>query len=305
MENDFRNLDLNLLVVFNVLMREKSVSRAAEALYLGQPAISNSLSRLRALLEDDLFVRASGEMVPTTKASELHKTIFPALQSIHASIFAPQEFNPLTDHRTFTLGMRDWVEAWLMPLLLEKLSEVAPNVRIRVQVADDSFTESLLENDQIDFAITNSLTGPKWMIHQTLANMDYVAVYDGKATELKYPLSLEEFISVPHLMTSTKGAFKGAVDEVLNELNLHREVIYTTTRFNALPQILKQIKAIATLPEPVARTWETTYNLTASKLPFALKQYSLTLTHHEKNSNDQAFLWMKQLIKAISCNTTS
>jgi len=305
MESDFRNLDLNLIVVFNALVRERSVSKAAASLYLGQPAVSNSLARLRLLLEDELFVRASGEMVPTTKALELHKTLLPALQAIHAAIFEPPEFNPLTDHRTFTLGMRDWVEAWLMPKLLENLQEIAPNIKIRVQVADDNFVESLLESDQIDFAITNAVAGPKWMIHNKLASMEYVAIYDGRTVKSEENLSLEEFISAPHLLTSTKGEFEGAVDEVLNELNIHREVIYTTTRFNALAQILKQIKAIATLPEPVARSWETTYRLTTSPLPFKLRQYELTLTHHEKNDNDQAFLWMKTLITKIASISVS
>lgn len=305
MESDFRNIDLNLLVVFNALMRERNVSRAAASLYLGQPAVSNSLARLRLLLEDELFVRASGEMVPTTKALELHKTLLPALQAIHVAIFEPQEFNPLTDHRTFTLGMRDWVESWLMPQLLENLQEKAPNIKIRVQVADDNFVESLLENDQIDFAITNAVSGPKWMIHSRLASMDYVAVYDEKTVNSKGNLSLEEFISVPHLLTSTKGEFKGAVDEVLNEIGIRREVIYTTTRFNALAQILKQIKAIATLPEPVARSWEATYDLNTSQLPFKLRQYDLTLTHHEKNDNDQAFIWMKALITEIISDSNS
>lgn len=299
MENDFRNLDLNLLVVFNALMHERNVSKAAEKLFLGQPAVSNSLARLRTVLEDELFLRVGGEMVPTKKASDLHIAIYPALQKIHSAIFEPYGFNPATDNRTFTLGMRDWVEAWIMPLLLEKLEKLAPKIRIRVQVANDTIAASLFEDNQIDFAITKSIEGPKWLNQQPLATLEYVAVYDSNSVNFGDEITLDEFVSVPHLMTSTKGDFSGSVDRCLSQSNKTRDVIYTTTRFNALPHILKQIKAIATIPEPVAQSWVATYGLQVTKLPFILDRFDLTLMHHEKNTNDQAFIWMKSLIDSL------
>lgn len=303
MENDFRGLDLNLLVVFNALMSERNVSRAAEKLFLGQPAVSNSLARLRTVFGDELFVRVGGEMVPTKKATDLHSEIYPALQQIHAAIFEPQGFNPATDTRVFTLGMRDWVEAWIMPLLLEKLEKLAPRIRIRVQVANDTVAASLFEENEIDFAITKSIEGPKWLNQQPLTTLEYVAIYDKTSIDFGDEITLDEFVSVPHLMTSTKGDFSGSVDRCLAQSNKTRDVIYTTTRFNALPHILKQIKAIATIPEPVARSWVCTYGLKVTKLPFILDKFDLTLMHHEKNTNDQAFVWMKSLIASMFINS--
>ncbi len=300
MENDFRSLDLNLLVVFNVLMRERNVSKAAEKLFLGQPAVSNSLAKLRIIIKDELFIRGSGEMIPTTRANELHDRLYPALNSIHAAIFEPQGFNPLTDSRIFTIGMRDWVEAWLMPILLKKLEILAPNIRLRVRVADDTIAASLFEENCIDFAITRSLEGPKWLKHHHLTTMRYAGIYDSSSMKFNNQITVDEFVSVPHLMTSPKGDFYGLVDQCLHKLNKTRDVIYSTTRFNAIPHVLKQIKAIATVPEPVAKSWEETFKLKMVRLPVELEGFDLSLTHHEKHSNDHAFQWMKDLVETIS-----
>jgi DNA-binding transcriptional LysR family regulator len=305
MENDFRGWDLNLLVLFNVMMRERNVSKAAEALYLGQPAVSNSLAKLRGLLEDDLFVRANGEMVPTTRAEELFKQIQPALTSIHSVIFETEEFNPAKDNRIFNLGMRDWVEAWLMPLLFEKLQELAPGIKIRVHVADETMAKLLIENNEIDLALTNSLEGPRWLEHQSLAKMEYMAIYNEKFLQTNDQLTLAEYVSIPHLTTPTKGDLVGLVDTFLKENGLERRVVYSSTRFNALPLILKNYAGITTVPEPLAKNWQEIYNLKTSRLPFTMDGFELTLSHHAKRIKDPGLIWMKALIENIVLNVTN
>jgi LysR family transcriptional regulator, mexEF-oprN operon transcriptional activator len=106
-KNDFKRLDLNLLVAFQVLVREKSVSRAAERMFLGQPAMSGALARLRDVLQDEILVRTGRGMEPTTKALTLYAQLTPALESIRATLFEKPAFDPATQSRTFHLGMRD------------------------------------------------------------------------------------------------------------------------------------------------------------------------------------------------------
>src|ERR1043165_8567302 len=134
--NDLRRLDLNLLVAFLVLVREKSVSRAAERLFLGQPAMSGALARLRDVLKDEILVRTGRGMEPTTKALALSAQLTPALESIRTTLFEQPEFDPATESRTFHLGMRDWVETWLMPGLMARIQRAAPRVRIAVRASD-------------------------------------------------------------------------------------------------------------------------------------------------------------------------
>src|SRR5215472_5099281 len=144
--NDFRNLDLNLLIAFQALVREKSVSRAAERLFLGQPAMSGALARLRDVLQDEILVRTGRGMEPTTKALALHAQLTPALESIRAALFEQPAFDPATQTRTFHLGMRDWVEAWLMPALIARVQQAAARVRIAVLASDARLGARMLEN---------------------------------------------------------------------------------------------------------------------------------------------------------------
>src|SRR5262245_63161385 len=134
--NDFRKFDLNLLLAFQVLVRERSVSRAAERLFLGQPAMSGALARLRQVFQDEILVRTGRGMEPTTKALALYAQLTPALESIRATLFEHPVFDPATQSRTFHLGMRDWVEAWLVPELIVCIQQTAPRVRIAVRASD-------------------------------------------------------------------------------------------------------------------------------------------------------------------------
>src|SRR5215813_8420953 len=153
-ENDLRRLDLNLLVTFQVLVREKSVSRAAERLFLGQPAMSAALARLRDVLQDEILVRTGRGMEPTTKALALYAQLAPPLESIRTTLFEQPAFDPATQSRTFRLGMRDWVESWLMPALVARLQQAAPRVRIAVRASDTQQGARMLENEEIDLGVS-------------------------------------------------------------------------------------------------------------------------------------------------------
>src|SRR5215475_521994 len=147
-ENDFKRLDLNLLVAFQVLVRERSVSRAAERLFLGQPAMSGALARLRQAFRDKILVRTGRGMEPTTKALALYAQLTPALESIRATLLEQPVFDPATQSRTFHLGMRDWVETWLMPGLVAHVQRAAPQVRIAVRASDAQLGARMLQDDE-------------------------------------------------------------------------------------------------------------------------------------------------------------
>src|SRR5262245_17850114 len=191
--NDFQKLDLNLLVALQVLVREKSVSRAAERLFLGQPAMSGALARLREVLQDEILVRAGRGMEPTTKALTLYAQLTPALESIRATLFEQPSFDPATQSRTFHLGMRDWVETWLMPALVARVQQAAPRVRIAARASDTQQGARMLENEEIDLGVSVFTDGPPWQRREQLAAMGYRCVYDGKRLGIRSPLTLEEF----------------------------------------------------------------------------------------------------------------
>jgi DNA-binding transcriptional LysR family regulator len=298
-ERDLRKIDLNLLVAFHVLVREKSVSRAAERLFLGQPAMSGALSRLREILQDELLVRTARGMEPTTKALAVHAQLAPALESIQAALFDQPRFDPATDSRTFTLGMRDWVEVWLMPVLLEHMQRAAPLVRIAVRASDLHRGTQMLENDEMDLGVSVFPEGPSWQRRERLATMPYLSVYDGRRLGLGAPIALDQFLSYPHLFTSPQGEFHGNIDEALVKLGRQRTVLYNTTRFGALPFLLKRVAVIATVPVMAAQRWAERFDLTVSPVPFELNPFELSLIWHGKRDGDPGLQWLIGVIREI------
>jgi LysR family transcriptional regulator, mexEF-oprN operon transcriptional activator len=145
-------LDLNLLVVFDALMTEQNVTRAALRLGLSQPATSNALARLRSLMEDELFIRKTTGLSPTPKAIALAQQLRPALQQIQSVLLHEPNFDPATSDRVFAIGMSDYVELTLLPKLIQTLQAIAPNISLQIRSGDRQKLFSLLDKGEIDLA---------------------------------------------------------------------------------------------------------------------------------------------------------
>src|SRR5215470_1734289 len=298
-ENDFRKLDLNLLVAFQVLVRERSVSRAAERLFLGQPAMSGALARLRQVFRDKILVRTGRGMEPTTKALALYAQLTPALESIRATLFEQPAFEPATQSRTFHLGMRDWVEAWLMPELMARVQEAAPRVRIAVRASDAQLGARMLENEEMELGVSVFPAGPPWQRREQLAAMGYRCVYDGNRLGIRSPLTLKAYLAHPHLVTPTQTDFRGPVDDALVVGRKRRKVIYTTSRFAALPMILRRAAVIATVPEQAARQWAEVFGLTSSPVPVRIAPFAISMIWHAKREGDAGLQWLRGVVRDV------
>jgi DNA-binding transcriptional LysR family regulator len=290
---------LNLLVAFQALVREKSVSRAAERLFLGQPAMSGALARLREAFQDEILVRTGRGMEPTTKALTLYAQLTPALESIRATLFEQPAFDPATQSRTFHLGMRDWVEIWLMPELMARVQQAAPRVRIAVRASDAQQGAGMLQNEEMDLGVSVFPDGPSWQRREQLAAMGYRCVYDGNRLGIGSPLTLEEYLAHPHLVTPTQTDFRGAVDDELVGRSKRRTVIYTTSRFAALPLILRRAAVIATVPEQSAQQWAEVFGLTSSPVPVRIAPLAISMIWHAKREGDAGLLWLRGVVRGV------
>ena len=158
--NDLRRADINLLVVFETMMHERNVSRVGEKLFLGQPAISAALGRLRHLFNDPLFIRTGRVMEPTSRAQEIYSNLTPALDSIAAALGKCQTFDPTTSEATFHIGLSDDVEYALLPCLLRCMRIEAPNITLVVRRADQWQLPQLLASGEISLGISHTLQLP-------------------------------------------------------------------------------------------------------------------------------------------------
>ncbi|KTT62568.1 LysR family transcriptional regulator, partial [Pseudomonas oryzihabitans] len=149
---DLRRVDLNLLIVFETLMLERSVTRAAEKLFLGQPAISAALARLRTLFDDPLFVRTGRSMEPTPRAQEIAALLSPALDQISSAVSRTQSFEPASADRVFRVGLSDDVEFALLPPLLRRIRIEAPGTTLVVRRMNYLTAAGMLASGEITVA---------------------------------------------------------------------------------------------------------------------------------------------------------
>ncbi len=296
-ENDLSRIDLNLLTVFLVLYREASVTRTAEVLHLGQPAISGALKRLRQMFNDPLFVRGARGMQPTSRAEALMADTQPLMENLHTAIFGARTFLPATAKLTFRLGMSDWSEHWLMPALLPTLMEEAPGVDIQIVAADPFQVRQMLEENSIDIAVSLNKKSAGEIISEPVATMGVCALWSPRQIPLSGPLSVNDFIAYEHVMVSYRGANASEIDRQLARLGLQRRVRYVTSNFSTFPLMLTAMPVLATAPQGLARRWQQYFDLRASETPVDYPTFTLCILRHKRRAQDPALNWLAERLK--------
>lgn len=292
-------VDLNLLVVFDALMSEQHVTRAAAKIGLSQPATSSALSRLRSVFQDELFVKTSRGVMPTPRAVSLVEPIRQALLHIQSALSNEQQFVPALSERTFRLGMDDYAELVFLPNFLRKVESVAPKVKFQVRSTDWLIAPKMLDTDEIDLSICHCPQWQTWHQRQLLFEEHFVCVAS-QSNPITAPITLEDYISASHLLVSPQGDMVGLVDGVLEKQNLKRHITMSVQHFLAATFVLASTNLIATLPELLARTCATVLNLQVSPLPFEMDGFSIDMLWHTKNNNDPDHTWLRTTLVQLS-----
>ena len=292
-ERDFRGLDLNLLLVFHVLMRERHVTRAASRLFVGQPAVSGALKRLRRTLGDELFVRTSHGMEPTERAVELERAITPLLGSLQQALSSRPSFDPATSERVFRIGLSDSLEVALMPALMQRLALAAPKVRVISRVADRLHAAGQLDAGDIELAVAVLQEQPTWQRRLSLFDWTFVCLFDPRHIHIRGKrITLTEYLRYPHVITSFNASLTGFIDEQLSLRNHTRRVIFSSPHFATSPLIVKQMPAIVTVPTFIAATWRDSLGLTVSPLPIDVPIYEVGASWTAANDADAGMRWL-------------
>lgn len=298
---DLGRLDLKLLVAFDALLTEGSVTRAAERVGIGQPAMSHALARLRKLLNDELFVRAPDGVRPTPRALVLATPVRGALSAIQEAFLHGQEFDPAAAERSFVLGMPDSVEVALLPRLLAHLEVEAPNVRLRVQAVDRFEVAEQLDRDRLHLAIIGLHTeGAVHHKRRRLFGVSYLVLYDPARLPLDCPLTLDDYLAIPHVLGSPRGDAHGVVDDALAPLGLSRTVAVATPHFAAVPFLLKGARLVSTVPLPAARLFAERFGLRASPVPLALPDADVAMLWHASYDHDPGHRWLRGIIARLA-----
>ncbi|WP_438017751.1 LysR family transcriptional regulator [Sorangium sp. So ce315] len=296
------SIDLNLLVVFDALLAEGSVTRAAARVGLSQSAMSHALGRLRALIDDPVLVRTPRGMIPTPRAQELAGPIREALAQIEATVARSPRFDPATARRSFSVATVDYVELILLPRLVQKLFADAPFVDLVARPYDSDMWGSM-ETGKVDLAIGMFPTVPAGFYRQRLLEEHYTCVVRRNHPVVRSKLTLKMYTSLPHALISPRGDGGGRVDEVLAEQGLSRRVALQIPHFLVAAHIVAQTDLVLTVPARIAQVFADMQALRVMKPPLELGGFSLDQVWHERQAKDPAHMWLRGIFAEIARDT--
>ncbi|MBB5372736.1 LysR family transcriptional regulator [Acidocella aromatica] len=297
---DLQDFDLNLLLVFDQMLKKKRVSRVAEALGVTQPAISRSLKRLRALLGDELFHRTATGMEPTAYAEHLAATVRAVLDALHNAINQKFQFDPKTSSRNFTIRMTDIGELMILPRLLQHLSREAPGVSITIIRGNNETLKTDMETGQVDLAIGLIETLEAGFFRRQIFKQGYVCVFRPDHPLAGKPLTLEDFERAEHAVVTAAGTGHARIDELIEAQGIKRKVKLRIPNYASLERLLQGSEMIATVPEALVQTNFSPLTLSYARHPVSLPRLPIEEFWHARFHRDPANEWLRNVI-AVRC----
>jgi DNA-binding transcriptional LysR family regulator len=299
-----KRIDLNLLQVFDAVMAERSVTRAAIRLALSQPAVSNALSRLRRQVGDPLFIRNGRSIMPTPRALHLIGHVSAALRQVDEAFGRPA-FDPKRSHRTFRIGTTDDMEMLLIPRLIRQLSSAAPGVTLACQRLRGlwEIPREELQAGTLDFAI-----GMFPLPHPDESGLFALPLYDGEFVCIarrqhpsirKTSLTLRQFLKLHHVVVNYPGEGPGLIDRILFEAGKSRRIDVSVAHWLSAPFIVAASDLIATIPEPVYRAVRRSLPLQQFPCPVSLPPLHVSLTWHTRSHEDPGSRWFRAFSAAV------
>ncbi len=304
---NFRTFDLNLLRVFDEVMAERSLTRAAQNLSLTQPAVSNALRRLRDSLGDELVRRNGLSMEPTPRALALWPTVRESLRQLQG-VLVPSAFAPAEADDSFVLAMADATAAELLPNLLRILETEAPGVSLHVLPLASRDPRKLLEDESLDLAVgffpavladlaARAQVGKGIpYAHQRLYDSHYVCALRRGHPLAQGTLTLDQFCAARHMLVSFAGRSFGFIDEALALIQRKRRVVSTVNQFFTAGHVTAQSDLLTVLPQHFALAMGRAYGLEQRALPFEVPAVHIDALWHRRMESSPAHLWLRQAV---------
>lgn len=297
---DLASLDLNLLVVFDAILKERSITLAAQRVGLSQPAASSALNRLRRTFSDPLFVRTARGMQPTPHAQLLAPPLQRACELIAGSLEIGASFDPLAATRTFTFYMTDIGEAIFLPRLLAALAERAPRVKVRVSGIPARGEQDAMAAGLVDLAVGLFPDLKAGFFEQRLYRDQFVCVVRADHPRVKERLTRRQFAELPHAVVAAEGAgHEAALERAFARERLRRRATLTIPHFMAMPVVIAKTDCIAMVPRRLALAFAGLPGLRLLEPPIRIPPIEIRQHWHERYHHDPANKWMRSLVAAL------
>ncbi len=306
----FLTLDLNLLRVFDAVMTEQNLTRAANLLAMTQPAVSNALRRLRDTLNDDLVIRTAHGVKPTPRAEELWPTVRRALSELEA-VIAPESFDISRAQNTFRMAMVDATAALWLPSLVRTIMRDAPRIKIRMMPLTTRDPRAMLLRGDIDLAVgffpgvTAQLADGQGMAktqisHARLYTGQYVCVMHKNHPLAGQPLTLDNYCGADHLLVSLSGKPHAVIDDVLAGMNRERKILLTVNQFFTAGRIVASSELLTVLPRHLVAATGMAEVLVVKELPFQTPEEHVDMLWHERDARNPAHKWLRAHLSATT-----
>lgn len=308
-------LDLNLLLAFDALMAQGSVTRAAETLFISQPAMSHALNRLRTFFGDPLLVRTPQGMLPTPRAQRLHLGVQQALRLLEQQLSDEEVFEPSQSKRRFVLCTTDYVECVLIPPLIQRLKRLAPAVTIEIRILRDTLPEAELASGEIDLVLgfdeymqVPGYLGKETWLTEPLAGLvradlpmtaPALAESGDNSALPAERISLAQLIEMPHVFHSPLGTSEASLDRYLKTLGFSRTISVNSQSYMSAAAIVSQSDHLLVLPSMVAELLASHWPLKSLPLPENVPDYHLNCVWHPVHAQQPALVWLKNLMKEL------
>ncbi|WP_299081293.1 LysR family transcriptional regulator [uncultured Paraglaciecola sp.] len=293
---NLHRIDLNLFAVFDAIYTAGSLTKAADVLCITQPAVSNSLARLREMLNDPLFVRTGHSMTPTPVAQNIIGPARDALSLLRKSVQESHIFDPLKAEKTFNFACRDLLEVSIIPRLLGQLQKSAPKISLTNYEIERKNIVSAMASGNLDFYADASSFSDPHLCKQKIAEDRFVVLARVNHPSLSHGLNMEEFLQLGHIHVSHRKTGAGPIDVALDKAGEKRNVVMRSQHFLTVPSTLVKTDLIACLPYHLAKH----YDLAMYELPFELPPLEYFLYWHMSADLDDAHIWMREQIAQVA-----
>lgn len=296
---NLRSFDLNLLVAFDALMSERSVTRAAQRLKLGQPAMSHALSTLRLLLDDEILVRVGPTMNPTVKAAALAPRLRALLTDIQNTLTESKPFAPESETRIVRLGFSSELEILLLPKLTAFLRRAAPGISLLTRTTSAADVHRMLDDRALDLAIGCFTFGLERHGGTPLFEQSLACCFNPERVQLPLPLTAEDYLARPHALMTLKDDIQGCLSEALARANATLNVVLAASDFLTVLAAAAEAPVIATLPARMAASYAPRFGLTVTEIPLDLRLPAVALVWSMQTDRDPALAWLRDKIPPL------
>ncbi|WP_027854900.1 LysR family transcriptional regulator [Marinobacterium litorale] len=291
------SIDLNLVRTFVVLYESRSVTLAAEQLFVTQPSVSYALSRLRDLLNDRLFVRTREGMQPTAVATQLYHVLRQSLTQIESTIESARGFEALISEKRFTVAMTDLGEMTLLPHIFRELQHQAPNVELEIVPLEIDKAYEWMVTGKVDAVICSRPIAGSDVERRVILEERYVCVMNAQIAPQGDELTMEQFLEYKHAVVS-RSLGHGLAEEVMAELGVRRKVSLVLQHFSILPSVLRETDLLAIVPGKIAQAFSTMAPLKIFPLPFEVPGVEVALYWLARNERSHSQRWFRECIIA-------